>query len=247
MTEGEPSLDLSIVIACYNEEGHLEESVRQIERTMATTRFSHELIFIDDCSVDGTRACIDRICESRPEARRVFHDQNVGRGGTVEEGFRMAKGRIVGFLDIDLETHCRYIPSMLDAIDEGCDGAVAYRVYKIRLRPSHLIRHILSRTYRLVVRAMLKVPYRDTETGYKFFTRTSIVPLLDATENKGWFWDTEIMVLAHRAGLKIAELPCLFMQRSDKTSTVRIFRDVKDYLVSLIRFRRRMKREDEGS
>ena len=238
-----PAFDLSLVVACYNEEGHLEGSVREIVRTMSATRYSYELIFIDDCSADGTRAILERIVADIPAARLVLHDHNVGRGGTVQEGFRLARGRVVGFLDIDLEVHCQYVPVMMQAIDDGYDGATAYRVYKIRLRPGHLLRHVLSRSYRLLLRASLDMPFRDTETGYKFFDRRAILPVLNQVEHEGWFWDTEIMVRAHMNGLRVLEIPCLFVQRSDKASTVRVFRDVLDYLVALVRFRRKLRAE----
>ncbi len=232
-----------MVVACYNEEPHLEESVDEIVRTLDATHYSYEVIFIDDLSSDGTRRIIERITDGHLNRTRVFHERNVGRGGTVQEGFLLARGRIVGFLDIDLEVHSRYIPSMIQAIDDGHDGATAYRVYKVGLRPDHLLRHVLSRGYRVLCRAFLRVPFRDTETGYKFFDRAAILPVLERLEHKGWFWDTEIMVQAHLHGLKIAEIPCLFLHRSDKASTVRVFRDVFSYLAALVRFRRRIRNQ----
>lgn len=240
-SDPDSAVDLSLVIACYNEAEHLEGSVAELVRTLEATRLSVELIFIDDRSADETPAIVQKLAAQLPNARCVLHEENVGRGGTVEEGFRLARGAVVGFIDIDLEVHCRYIPSMMRAITDGADGATAYRVYKVRFRLTPILRHVLSRGYRLVFRSLLDVPLRDTETGYKFFRREAILPVMEETENRGWFWDTEIMVLAHLHGLEIAEIPCLFIQRSDKTSTVRIFRDVADYFRALLRFRRRIK------
>ncbi len=236
-------LDLSLVIACYQEEGHLEESVREIVRVLSSSRYSWELIFIDDCSTDSTRQLIKKIVADGANMRSVFHETNLGRGGTVAEGFRMAKARIVGFIDIDLEVHARYILEMLRAIDEGQDCATAYRVYKVRMHPGPLLRHVLSRGYRLLSRTLLNIPLRDTETGFKFFRRDAILPILDRCEHVGWFWDTEVMTLAHLAGLKIREIPCLFIQRRDKASTVRVFSDTRDYLAALLAFRRRLRRK----
>lgn len=236
-----PPLDLSLVIACYNEQGHLEESVREILSILEATSYRWELIFIDDCSQDGTSALIEQITAGDERMSFVQHEKNVGRGGTVTEGFRLARGRVVGFIDIDLEVHARYMLEMIRAIDGGVDCATAYRLYKVRLHPGPLIRHVLSKGYRMLFRALLKVPLRDTETGFKFFRREAVLPVLDQCEHNGWFWDTEIMVLSHLHGLKIVELPCLFIQRRDKASTVRIFRDTRDYLQALFAFRRRLR------
>jgi glycosyltransferase involved in cell wall biosynthesis len=239
----EDAPELSVVIACYQEEGHLRESVRELVQTLDAMGERYELLFLDDCSRDGTAAILRELVAALPQARAVYHAQNVGRGGTVSEGFRLARGRLVGFLDIDLEVHCRHIPRMLAAIRAGADGATAYREYSVGLSWNGFVRHVLSQGYRWIVGLFLRLPYRDTETGFKFFVRERILPVLDQTRDLGWFWDTEIMVLAHRAGLRITEVPCPFVRRGDKQSTVRVFRDTWRYLVALRAFRRRLRAE----
>lgn len=233
--------DLSVVIACYQEEGHLEDSVQQLCATLDQLGRRYELVFLEDKSRDRTAEIIRKIVAGKPHFRAVYHDVNVGRGGTVTEGFRLAKGRIVGFLDIDLEVHCSFLPSVLAAIDAGADGATAFREYAVGMRPTSILRHVLSRGYRWLFRTMFAVPFRDPETGFKFFRRDKILPVVVQTRDKAWFWDSEIMVLAHQAGLKITEVPCRFVRRADKQSTVRIVRDVWRYLVAIRAFKRRLR------
>jgi glycosyltransferase involved in cell wall biosynthesis len=235
--------ELSLVLACYNEAEHLPESVRQIRETLRGMGLRYELIFIDDCSRDGTPRLIEALCSGESDARCVMHTENVGRGGTVSEGFRLARGRIVGYIDVDLEVHCSFIPLMLAAIGDGNDGANAYRQYDVGLAPAGIMRHVLSRGYRLLFRATFDVPFRDTEAGFKFFLRARILPILDLTHDRGWFWDTEVMVLAHLAGLRVTEVPVRFVRRSDKTSTVRVFRDTGRHLVAALGLRRRLRAE----
>ncbi|MFY9343683.1 MAG: glycosyltransferase, partial [Planctomycetota bacterium] len=229
--------DLSVVIACYQEEGHLVESVRQLTATLDATGRTYELIFVEDKSRDRTAAIIAELVRGHANRRAVYHAQNVGRGGTVTEGFLLATGRIVGFLDIDLEVHCRFLPAVLAAIDAGADGATAFRHYSVGLRPTAVIRHVLSRGYRWLFRRTFDVPFRDPETGFKFFVRDRIVPVVKRTRDVGWFWDSEVMILAHQAGLRVVEVPCRFERRFDKQTTVRICRDVWRYLVAMRAFR----------
>jgi glycosyltransferase involved in cell wall biosynthesis len=235
--------DLSVVIACYEEEGHLEDSVRQLVATLDATGRSYELIFLEDKSHDRTADVIRRLVHGHDNWRAVYHGENVGRGGTVTEGFLLARGNIVGFLDIDLEVHCRFLPSVLAAIDAGADGATAFRNYSVGLRPTAIVRHILSRGYRWLFRWNFDVPFRDPETGFKFFRRGKIVPVVQRTRDVGWFWDSEIMILAHQAGLRVVEVPCRFERRADKKSTVRLVRDVWRYLVAIRAFRARQRAE----
>jgi glycosyltransferase involved in cell wall biosynthesis len=244
MTDAPPQYDLSVVVACYQEEGHLEHSVRELAATLDATGRSYELIFLDDASRDGTAAIVAKLVEGHPNRRAVYHRTNVGRGGTVAEGFRLARGRIVGFLDIDLEVHCRHIPAMLAAIDAGADGATAFREYRVDRSVDAVVRHVLSRGYRRLFRAMFDVPFRDPETGFKFFVRGKILDVVRRTRDVGWFWDSEIMVLAHQAGLNVEEVACRFERRADKKSTVRIVRDVWRYLVAMRAFRTRLRAEE---
>ncbi len=232
--------ELSLVIACYREEGHLRQSVAEIEATLRQAGISHELVFVEDCSPDRTADLVRDLVRDQPHMQATFHRRNVGRGGSVGEGFRLARGQIVGFLDIDLEVHCRHVPAMVAAIRAGRDGAIAYREYAVGWSLRGLVRHVLSWGYRLLFRSLFRAPYRDTETGCKFFRRAAILPVLEQTRDRGWFWDTEIMVLAHRAGLDVVEIPCPFVRRDDKQSTVRICRDVWAYLRALSGFRWRL-------
>ncbi|MCU0863133.1 MAG: glycosyltransferase family 2 protein [Planctomycetes bacterium] len=242
-TSPHPHYDLSVVIACYQEEGHLVESVRQLVATLDGTGRSYELIFVEDKSRDRTAAIIAELVAGHPNRRAVYHQHNLGRGGTVTEGFQLATGDIVGFLDIDLEVHCKFLPAVLQAIDHGKDGATAYRHYAVGWRPTAILRHFLSSGYRWLFRRLFDVPFRDPETGFKFFRRAKILPVVNKTRDPGWFWDSEIMILAHQHGLSIEEVPCRFERRADKQSTVRIFRDVWRYLVAIRAFRARQRAE----
>jgi len=230
-------VDFSLVVACYNETSHLEASVAETFRVLDALRWTSEVIFVDDRSRDRTRAVIARIVEANPgrALRVILHEHNVGRGGTVTDGLRAARGRLAGFIDIDLEVHARYILPCLLALEAGADVATAHRIYRFQWRS--LDRYILSRGYFWLMRRMIDVPVGDTETGFKLFRRERILPVLDQCEDRGWFWDTEVMVRAHHAGLRIEEVPALFLRRFDKQSTVQPVRDTLDYLRKLWRFR----------
>lgn len=232
------SPDLSLILACYDEEGVLERSVDEILQALDALDLSSEVIFVDDASQDQTGAIIDRILRDNPHRNfsKLTHSYNVGRGGTVADGIRAARGRFVGYIDVDLEIRPRSIQPCLLALEQGYDVATASRIYKIQLRSLH--RHIMSRGYNALMRWWLDVPLKDTETGCKFFRREKILPILDRVVDQRWFWDTEIMVHAHVAELCIIEIPALFERRWDKASSVKIFRDSLRHLRNLRRFGR---------
>jgi glycosyltransferase involved in cell wall biosynthesis len=234
---------LSLVLACYNEAQHLAASVDEILETLGQTSWPFEVLFVDDASRDRTREILRGIVAAHPgtDLKLILHDVNRGRGATVTDGFRAARGTIAGYIDVDLEVHCRYIPSLVRAIEKGADIATLRRIYAFQLLS--LDRYVMSRGYSFLVRRLLEVPYRDTETGYKFFRRERVLPLLDEIEDGGWFWDTEFMARAARRGLRVAEIPGAYVRREDKSSTVRGIRDSVRYFQRLLRFRRRLRAE----
>ena len=232
---------VSVVLACYNEAEHIEKSFREIRETLVQTAWPFEVLFVDDLSRDATREILGKIVESHRhlDLKLILHETNRGRGATVTDGFRAARGEIAGYLDVDLEVHCRYIPSLVRAIERGADIATVRRIYAFQL--ASLDRYFMSRGYSFLVRKLLDVPVHDTETGYKFFRRETVLPLLDEIEEEGWFWDTEFIGRATRRGLSVEEIPGAYIRREDKTSTVRGLRDSGRYFRQLLRFRRRLK------
>jgi dolichyl-phosphate beta-glucosyltransferase len=232
---------VSLVIACYNEEETLAASFAEILDTLRELGRPYEVLFVDDVSTDRTREILKQIVEAHPDVdiRVILHETNQGRGATVTDGFRAARGEIAGFLDVDLEVHSRYIPSLVHAIEKGADVATVRRIYAFQI--GSLDRYVMSRGYSFLVRKLLGVGIRDTETGYKFFRRGALLPVLDAIRDPGWFWDTEFMVRAARRGLRIVEVPGAYIRRRDKTSTVRGLRDSVRYFAKLLAFRRALR------
>lgn len=225
-------IDVSLVLPCYNEAKLFDESVKRIVSTLQNTKFTYEIIFVDDNSSDTTLSKI-----RKTPYRCIAHTGNLGRGRAVADGIRAAQGTVVGYIDIDCEVDPVYIPSMVSRIlERRADVVIGKRYY--RSSPKAMLREVLSRGYQWVSDVLIGTGGLDTETGYKFFSRKKILPVLSLATHPGWFWDTEIMVYARRRGLKIVEVPVLFIRRFDKQSSVRVFSDTIDYMRELIRFSR---------
>lgn len=229
------SIDFSLILPCFNEAAHFRESVAQILSSLSVSRYRWEVIFVDDGSTDSTRKLITAVCRKNRQCRYVFHPENLGRGAAVTTGMHNAHGTIVGYIDIDCEVSPLYIPSFVEMIiAKKADVVVGKRIYQTSV--SSLVRWILSVGYRSVAGLFLATDGIDTESGYKFFRKKTFLPVLATIRNQGWFWDTESIVRSKRFGLRIREIPVLFIRRSDKKSSVRIVRDTAVYIGALIRF-----------
>ena len=232
------TIDLSLIIPCFNEEKILDISLAEIESVLENSRISYEIILIDDKSTDKTVKSLKKY-EKKKNYFVYYHTINKGRGKTVSDGILVSKGKVVGFIDIDLEVFPLYIPYFVNKILKcEADIVTGHRIYRDSISSLH--RMILSRGYSILVRKLLSINLKDTETGYKFFNRKKIIPILKQTTSNHWFWDTEIISLAYKNKLKIIEIPVLFLRRLDKKSTVNVAKDAFDYLVHLYKFRRRL-------
>src|SRR3989344_2308311 len=226
--------DVSLVLACYNEAEIFNESVARIIDVLDRTDYTYELIFVDDVSTDSTRKLIDKALKKYPRHNItvIYHEVNQGRGQTVVDGFLKAEGKFVGFIDIDLETGEWYLPKFLTELENGADLVSAMRIYDFHLWA--LPRWFAIKGYAWLRKMLLGLPFEDTEGGYKFFKRNRLNQLLTKVTHKGWFFDTEIMALAHKHKLKVVEIPVAFVRNPQKTSTVRLIPDSLKYLKDLI-------------
>lgn len=230
---------LSLIIPCYNEAEHLEKSFPKVIEVLRELKRGFEVIIIDDFSCDNTVGIIRRLIKNNKEIliRFIKHKRNVGRGGTVMEGIKMARGKIVGFIDIDLEVSPKYIPDFAKIIDsDKADIVVGKRYDYFSLMSVH--RFISSKLYVWLIRYTFKLPIHDTEAGYKFFNRKKILPILKYVNDVKWFWDTEIVARGYMNNLRLSEVNVLFQKRYDKTSTVKLLSDSIQHVRSLISFKK---------
>ena len=227
-------MDVSLIVSCYNEGPYLEGNLKELYNLLSFLRVDFEMIIIDDKSENDTLERAKNFVKANGKAQLLSHQVNQGRGYTVTEGIRKAKGKVVGFIDIDLEVASHNIIPLILKVLEGYDVVTGIRIYKIRWDP----RWTLSKGYAYLVKCICKTSFQDTEAGLKFFNREKILPILDEIEDKHWFWDTEILARAYYHGLKIVGVPVLFIRSNPSYSSVRFFKDSLYYFKKLLRFRK---------
>lgn len=232
---------LSLVLPLYNEGPTLEQSLRTIYKSLQKIKKSWEVILVDDKSSDDTLAIVKKILPNLKNTTLIAHQENQGRGKAVSDGLKVSKGIYSGFLDVDLEVSSDYIPLFIKELEDGYDCVIGNRIYEKNI--TAVTRVVSSVGYKLIVRSLLNLPINDTEAGYKFFNREKILPILNRIKNKGWFWDTEICARAYWAGLKISQVPVLFIRRPEKKSTVRLIPDTLIYLKNIYKFRTQIPNE----
>jgi len=201
------TVEVSIVLPAYNEAQRIENTVERTASALAGITSSFEIIIAEDGSKDGT----DRICEAL--ARKydfVMHlhsDERQGRGRALNRAFKASKGEILGFIDVDLATDMRHLKELIQSIRDGYDFATGSRMLPQSNVKRSFKRSLASKGFNFLTRTMLGSELHDHQCGFKSFRREALFKLLDRVKDTHWFWDTELLVRAQRAGYKVREFP----------------------------------------
>lgn len=231
---------LSVVIPCYNEEQRLPSTIEQVQRYLEQHGIAYELILVDDGSLDGTRKVMDEAAARNPAARVVALPANRGKGRALAEGVKVARGAEVLVTDADLSTPIEELEKLEAAMAAGAGVAIASRAVKgSRVEVSQPIyRVLMGKGFNLIVQLVLLPGIWDTQCGFKLFRADVAHPVFAALTTDGFGYDPEVLYLAKRRGVRIAEVPVVW--RNSAPTTVMAVRSSLDMFrhVVRIRFRR---------
>lgn len=199
---------VEFVLPVYNEEADLAASVRRLDDGLAEGfPYSYRITVADNASTDGTLALAHALAAERSSVRAVHLDLK-GRGRALKEVWLASDADVVAYMDVDLSTDLRAVlPLVAPLVSGHSDVAIGTRL----ARGSRVVRgprrEFISRTYNLILRGALRVSFSDAQCGFKAVRTDVARHLLPLVEDTNWFFDTELLVLAQRAGLRIHEVP----------------------------------------
>jgi uncharacterized protein (TIRG00374 family) len=220
-------VEVSVVLPAYDE-------AATIEGTVATTldalggflpAGSFEVLVAEDGCSDRTPEIAARLASEDDRVRHVHSDDRLGRGGALERAFRAAAGETLVYFDTDLATDIVHLEELVESVRSGeADVATGSRLLAASEADRPAKRDVPSRTYNGLVRLFLRSSVHDHQCGFKAFDRTALETLLDDVEDDHWFWDTELLVRAQRAGYRVEEFPVAWTPKGD--TKVDFVRDV---------------------
>ncbi len=232
---------LSVVIPAYNETARLEPTLRRVIEFLDDTEPRSEIVVADDGSTDDTVAIAERVAAEWPRLRVVELGHNQGKGAAVRAGMLAARGDLILFSDADLATPIEELAVLRAAIDRGADIAIASRAVEgadIRVR-QHVLRESIGRAFNLLVRALGAGPFKDTQCGFKLFTRAAAHDLFGRATVDGFAFDVEILILA-RGRYEIEEVPVVWRHvEESKVSRLSGARAFADLVALRLRMARR--------
>ncbi len=201
-------LDLSIVIPAYNEELRLPKSLERIRAYLETKGVSSEVIVVDDGSRDGTVQFVESQMATWPALRVVKNPGNRGKGYSVRHGMMEARGKIILFTDADLSAPIEEADKLLAALATH-DVAIGSRAMDRSLIAVHQpwTREFAGIMFNTIVRVVLGLNIEDTQCGFKAFRREKSQVIFEQQCIERFGFDPELLFLAKRNGLTIAEIP----------------------------------------
>ncbi|MER5742753.1 bifunctional glycosyltransferase family 2/GtrA family protein [Streptomyces sp. NPDC002225] len=220
---------LDVVIPVHNEEKDLEPCVRRLHDHLARTfPYGFRITVADNASTDRTPRVAARLAAELPRVRSYRLEQK-GRGRALRTVWTDSEAPVLAYMDVDLSTDLNaLLPLVAPLISGHSDLAIGSRLSRGSRVVRGSKREFVSRSYNLILRSSLAARFSDAQCGFKAIRRDVAERLLPMVEDPGWFFDTEMLVLAERAGLRIHEVPVDWVD--DPDSSVHIVRTAVDDL-----------------
>jgi len=220
-------VEVSVVLPAYDEAETLEDTVAATLDALAEflQPGTYEVLVAEDGCTDRTPEIAARLADERDAVRHVHSDERLGRGGALERAFAAAEGDTLVYFDTDLATDLAHLEELVESVRSGeYDVATGSRWLPDSDADRPARRGVPSRGYNALVGLLLRSRVRDHQCGFKAFDRAALERLLPDVQDDHWFWDTEVLVRAQRAGYRVKEFPVAWTPRGD--STVDLVRDV---------------------
>jgi glycosyltransferase involved in cell wall biosynthesis len=202
------TVSVDIVIPVYNEAADLAASVLRLEAYLAAGfPFEYRIVVADNASTDDTWRIAERLA-ARHERVHAVHLDAKGRGRALRRAWLASAADVVAYMDVDLSTDLNaLLPLVAPLVSGHSDVAIGTRLARGARVLRGPKREFISRCYNLLLRGILRAGFSDAQCGFKAVRRDVAERLLPLVEDDNWFFDTELLVLAQRAGLRIHEVP----------------------------------------
>lgn len=204
-----PYPSYSIVIPAFNEARRIPATLASVVACVREKKWLAEVVVVNDGSRDNTAELVMEFARNAPEVRLIENPGNRGKGYSVRNGLLYSLGEVVMFTDADLSAPMEEAQGLFNAIEEGADIAIGSRWLE-RSRQTirqPFYRRFFGRCFNRMTRAVMGLPFADTQCGFKAFTRKAAQTCFQLQTIDRWGFDPEILFIALRRGFRIKEVP----------------------------------------
>ena len=230
------SISVDVVIPVLNEEKALPRGIANLRQFLDThIEYPCRIVIVDNGSTDNTSAIAENLTQQYSEVSWIHLDIR-GRGRALRKAWLDSEAEILTYMDVDLSTSLDAFPALVKAIaEERYDIATGSRLMKGSKVTRILKREITSRSYNMIIKIAFCNKFSDAQCGFKAISRKAANFLVPRIKDQGWFFDTELLLLAEKGGFKIKDIPVEWVD--DPDSRVNIAKTARDDLLGLWRLR----------
>ena len=230
-------MSYSFIIPAYNESERLSASLPKVLDYIHQRQYDAAVIVVNDGSTDDTASVVRRFAAVNPEIRLLENPGNRGKGYSVRNGMLHADGDVLLFTDADLSSPIYEADKLFAAIADGAEIAIGSRWLQRELQTERQpwYRQLYGRLFNLGLRMVLGLPYRDTQCGFKAFTRAAAGTVFTRQHIERWGFDPELLFLGDKFKLRTVEVPVEWAH--DHRSRINPLRDGLNMGVEMIRVR----------
>ena len=235
-TAEQPAPVVDVVVPVYNEERDLGPNIRRLHAFLSSEfPFASVITIADNASRDGTLALAKQLSTELPGVRVIHLDQK-GRGRALRAAWTASDALVVTYMDVDLSTDLKaLLPLVAPIISGHSDLAIGSRLARGSRTKRGPKREFISRAYMFILRLSLGAGFSDAQCGFKAVRSSVAREIVPQIEDQTWFFDTELLVLAQRAGRRVHEVPVDWTD--DPDSRVAIVRTALNDLRGVVRLR----------
>jgi glycosyltransferase involved in cell wall biosynthesis len=233
-----PAPYYSIIVPAFNEAERIGASLQHMLDYIAESRWSAEIIVVNDGSTDSTASVVQEYARPNPIIRILENPGNRGKGYSVRNGMMNASGQVLLFTDADLSSPIEEAAKLFAVIESGeADVAIGSRYLQreLQTRRQPLYRRMMGRAFNLALKTILGLSYVDTQCGFKAFSRKAVSSIFPNMKIERWGFDPEILFLARRYGVSVSEVAVSWAH--DHRSKINPLRDGTRMLGELMRVR----------
>jgi dolichyl-phosphate beta-glucosyltransferase len=205
----------SIIIPAYNEGERVGATLERVLGYAAERNWDVEIIAVNDGSRDNTADIVRGCADKNPRLRLLENPGNRGKGYSVRNGMLHAHGEVLLFSDADLSSPIEEAEKLFAALAAGADIAIGSRWLQSHLQTQRqpLYRQLFGRIFNLLLRMVVGLSYKDTQCGFKAFTRPAAEKIFPLQTIERWGFDPELLYLAKKFKLRVAEVPVEWAHR----------------------------------
>jgi dolichyl-phosphate beta-glucosyltransferase len=205
----------SIILPAYNEGVRIGATLDNLLAYIGQRHWDAEVIVVNDGSTDDTAKIVGARAQSNPALRLIENPGNRGKGYSVRHGMLQADGDVALFSDADLSSPIEEADKLFAAIASGADVAIGSRWINtdLQLRPQPLYRRAFGRIFNLALRLILGLKFKDTQCGFKAFTRRSAQAIFPLQQVERWGFDPELLFIADKLSFAVEEIPVAWSHR----------------------------------